>query len=370
MEAQKHAMRVAEKENMKDSESQKKFKAGKMLQWAGKAAAGAALSLAILMNSAFGDFNTAYAARSSGITKPSHEIVSIQKKTLGVAQQKIVFNPAPLESTNWFGMYSVSKSKFTGVEATFTVPKLPAQKEFAIEKIHASSLETTADKSNNAPEKRGYKNEYVKRLVSMSVWAGIGGLRGRTLIQAGTTVAIINGTEKAVAWTEIIPAAMEIINPSSFKVDPGDKIKVEIKKLGTSRLDLDVWNIKLENLTTGEKFSDHVNYKSKGGSAEAVIEKWQLPIKHLKNGETLSMTTKLPEFNKVQFSSFKVQEADPSRKIIEGELNMLNMSKNKEQTAVKINNLDSTNCRFSVESYGRNINRKFLTVLHKLQIQR
>ncbi len=32
------------------------------------------------------------------------------------------------------GMYSVSKSKFTGVEATFTVPKLPAQKEFAIEK--------------------------------------------------------------------------------------------------------------------------------------------------------------------------------------------------------------------------------------------
>ncbi|MCL5106254.1 MAG: G1 family endopeptidase [Candidatus Marsarchaeota archaeon] len=355
MEAHKQAGETGKSENNENWEK-RKSKAGGILQWTGKAAAGAVLSLAILMNSSFGAFSTAYAAGSAGITKPSQEIVQMQKNRLGISAHEVAFNPVPLKSGNWSGVYSLSKSKFIAVEATFVVPKLPAQKEFVLEKVWANPGGTTANGSNNTAGKKEHKTEYVKRLASMSVWAGIGGLAGKTLIQAGATVAVINGTEKAVAWTEILPANMEIINPSSFGVNPGDKIKVEIKKLGGG-LGLNIWGIQLENLTTGKKFSDIVNYKSNGGSAEAVIEKWRLPVKHLKNGGEVNMVTKLPKFTKVQFSSFKVQEADPSKKIIEGELNMF---KNKEQTSVKINRLDSTNCSFSVESYGRNINRKFL----------
>ena len=108
-----------------------------------------------------------------------------------------------------------------------------------------------------------------------STWIGIGGgcletsclLTDPTLIQTGTEQDVAaNGAASYSAWFEIIPAPSIQL---SLVVRPGDRIHADIREL---LLGTNVWQITLNNLTTGATSSTTVPYVSLRGTAEWIEE--------------------------------------------------------------------------------------------------
>ena len=98
-----------------------------------------------------------------------------------------------------------------------------------------------------------------------AAWVGIGGVRSRDLIQAGTSQTISSsGATQYQAWVETLPEAAE---PVPLAVHPGDTITVTI----TEKSD-DTWLLELVNETTGEKYERTEQYDSSYSSAEWIQE--------------------------------------------------------------------------------------------------
>jgi hypothetical protein len=133
-------------------------------------------------------------------------------------------------SRNWSG-YAAGGGKFTAVGATWTVPAFTPDRPFGVD----------------------------------AAWVGIGGVRSRDLIQAGTSQTISSsGATQYQAWVETLPEAAE---PVPLAVHPGDTITVTI----TEKSD-DTWLLELVNVTTGEKYERTEQYDSSYSSAEWIQE--------------------------------------------------------------------------------------------------
>lgn len=97
-----------------------------------------------------------------------------------------------------------------------------------------------------------------------SAWIGIDGFKNSSLIQVGTGHEFVNGNAQYYAWWEILPA-VETVIPHS--VNPGDRIKATITKVGYSK-----WSITMRNLTRNWTFRTLQRYTGPQTSAEWIME--------------------------------------------------------------------------------------------------
>ena len=134
-------------------------------------------------------------------------------------------------SPNWSG-YWLGGGPFTAVSGTFNVPNL-----------HATPTETT-----------------------VAEWVGIDGATNSSLIQAGAlerydpTTSLVH----VFAWWEILPAPA---TPIAMTVSPGDQIDVTITQLAGT-----LWQISLDDQTSGRRFTTNQTYTGPGASAEWIVE--------------------------------------------------------------------------------------------------
>jgi hypothetical protein len=134
-------------------------------------------------------------------------------------------------SHNWSG-YAATGGTYSSVSGTWTVPDFnAADQNFGID----------------------------------ATWVGIGGVRSRDLIQAGTQQTVNgNGSTQYEAWVEMLPRASR---PVPLRVHAGDSVTVNIAEQAA-----DQWLIEFVNNTTGQNYQQTVKYQSSHSSAEWVEE--------------------------------------------------------------------------------------------------
>jgi Peptidase A4 family len=133
-------------------------------------------------------------------------------------------------SHNWSG-YAATGGHYTAVSGTWTVPEFKPDGSFGID----------------------------------AAWVGIGGVRSRDLIQAGTEQTVSgSGSTQYEAWVETLPRASRQV---FLAVHPGDSVTVSI-----SEQSLNNWLIQFQNNTTGQAYQENVPYTSSYSSAEWVQE--------------------------------------------------------------------------------------------------
>ncbi|GEM_PF-847813 len=134
------------------------------------------------------------------------------------------------QSVNWSG-YAASGGKFTGVSGTWTVPQ---------------------------PSGAG-------AVGADAAWVGIGGLRSRDLLQAGTEETVLStGRTRYNAWIEMLP---QFSHPVPLPVHPGDSVTVSITQQPDGS-----WQVAFKNNTTGATYDRTVQYDSSFSSAEWIEE--------------------------------------------------------------------------------------------------
>jgi len=134
------------------------------------------------------------------------------------------------ESQNWSG-YAATEGSYTSVSATWTVPNI--------------GLASTAGMD--------------------AAWVGIGGVRSRDLIQAGSQRTVLgNGATQDEAWLELLPRAPETV---PLKLGPGNTIRVSIDQQGP-----ETWLIAFTNISSGQAYQVTKHYASSLTSAEWVEE--------------------------------------------------------------------------------------------------
>jgi hypothetical protein len=133
-------------------------------------------------------------------------------------------------SHNWSG-YTSTGGTYTAVSGTWSVPQFSADTAFGID----------------------------------AAWIGIGGVRGRDLIQAGTQQTVSgNGSTQYEAWIEMLPQSSR---PVPLSVHAGDSVSVSISEQAT-----DQWLIAFTNNTTGQTYQRTEQYASSHSSAEWIEE--------------------------------------------------------------------------------------------------
>jgi len=133
-------------------------------------------------------------------------------------------------SSNWSG-YAARGGEITSVSGTWRVPEIALDAPFGAD----------------------------------AAWVGIGGLRTRDLIQAGTQQIVSgSGTVTYQAWIEKLP---EVSKPLPLTVLPGHTVSVSIDLQAT-----DTWLISLTNTTTGQSLLRTETYSSSLSSAEWIQE--------------------------------------------------------------------------------------------------
>jgi hypothetical protein len=135
------------------------------------------------------------------------------------------------QSRNWSG-YAAAGGEYTAVTGSWVVPQ----------------TETTA-----------------ASFGSSAAWIGVGGVRSRDLIQAGTSTTVSGaGRVQYQAWVEMLPAPPRTV---PLAVKPGDAITISIAEQAP-----DEWLITIKNDTTGKVYSGVEQYTSTHSSAEWVQE--------------------------------------------------------------------------------------------------
>jgi peptidase A4-like protein len=133
-------------------------------------------------------------------------------------------------SHNWSG-YAATGGTYTSVTGTWSVPQFSADGPAGID----------------------------------AAWVGIGGVRSRDLIQAGTQQTVTgSGRTQYEAWIEMLPRSSR---PVPLQVHAGDSVTVSITEQST-----DQWLIHFSNNTTGQTYDTTQQYTSSHSSAEWVEE--------------------------------------------------------------------------------------------------
>lgn len=147
-----------------------------------------------------------------------------------------------------------------------------------------------------------------------SDWIGIGGgcidagctVGDNTLIQTGTEQDVSGGKASYSAWWELVPAPS--ITISGMTVHPGDHMHASVAETVP---DSDVWNITLQNVTTGQSFSTTVPYPSTHATAEWIEE---TPLTFGTSGAGLAA---LPNLSNTPFSAGTTNGANANLKAAE-----------------------------------------------------
>jgi Peptidase A4 family len=133
-------------------------------------------------------------------------------------------------SHNWSG-YAATGGNYTAVSGTWTVPEFTPDGIFGVD----------------------------------ATWVGIGGVRSRDLIQAGTGQTMSgSGHTQYEAWVEMLPRASRQV---ALSVHPGDSVTVSITEQSPNN-----WLIHFTNNTTGQTYEQTQQYTSSHTSAEWVEE--------------------------------------------------------------------------------------------------
>jgi hypothetical protein len=133
-------------------------------------------------------------------------------------------------SHNWSG-YAVSNGSYTSVSGTWTVPQFSADGPAGVD----------------------------------AAWVGIGGVRSRDLIQAGTQQTVSGGGRTEYqAWIEMLPRASRAV---PLRVHAGDSVTVSLTEQSP-----DQWLIEFVNNSTGQTYQTTQQYASSHSSAEWVEE--------------------------------------------------------------------------------------------------
>jgi hypothetical protein len=138
--------------------------------------------------------------------------------------------PGLSTSRNWSG-YAARGGTFTSVSATWTIPELALDGPFGAD----------------------------------ATWIGIGGLRSRDLIQAGTQQSSSGGGVVSYqAWIETLP---DVSHPVPLTVLPGETVAVSVDQQAG-----DSWLISFTNLSSGQTLERTLQYVSTVSSAEWIEE--------------------------------------------------------------------------------------------------
>ncbi len=97
-----------------------------------------------------------------------------------------------------------------------------------------------------------------------ATWVGIGGVKTRDLIQAGTQALVQDGTVTYSAWVETLPGFSKSV---PLKISSGDSVTTTLTEQSAGE-----WLITITNNTTGTTYSRTVSYNSSLSSAEWVEE--------------------------------------------------------------------------------------------------
>ena len=99
---------------------------------------------------------------------------------------------------------------------------------------------------------------------SVSPWVGIDGYGTADLIQAGVSAIGGDGTTSYEAWWATVPSPVE----DQFEAAAGDAINVNIWQTT-----IGIWEITLNDTTSGQGFATQVNYNGSGNTtAEWIVE--------------------------------------------------------------------------------------------------
>ena len=144
--------------------------------------------------------------------------------------QPVPFPDTQNTSHNWSG-YAATGGAYTAVSGTWTVPQFNSDSAAGID----------------------------------AAWVGIGGVRSRDLIQAGTQQSVnASGSTHYEAWIEMLPRASR---PVPLAVHAGDSVTVSLSEQAP-----DEWLIQFTNNTTGQTYQTTQEYSSSHSSAEWVEE--------------------------------------------------------------------------------------------------
>jgi hypothetical protein len=124
-----------------------------------------------------------------------------------------------------------------------------------------------------------------------AIWVGIDGFFGHTLIQTGTEQDCVGGIIQYSAWYELLPS--DAVTIDTMEVSPGDKITASISlenPLGS------IWSIRINDLSTGQSFSQNFPYSSNKLSAEWIVER----------PDVNNALSKIADFGSVTLSDCKV----------------------------------------------------------------
>lgn len=202
-------------------------------------------------------------------------------------------------SHNWSG-YAATGGSYTAVTGTWTVPQYSAEGPSGID----------------------------------AAWVGIGGVRSRDLIQAGTQQTVSgSGRTQYEAWIETLPRSSR---PVPLRVHAGDSISVNISEQST-----DQWLIHFSNNTTGQTYDTTQTYTSSHSSAEWVEE---APSAGGRGGGVLP----LDNFGTIQFSGGTAVKNGQTVDIADSGARAITMVGSNDQVLAVPSALSSDGASFSV----------------------
>ena len=209
-------------------------------------------------------------------------------------------------SHNWSG-YAATGGSYTSVTGTWTVPQFNADSQPGID----------------------------------AAWVGIGGVRSRDLIQAGTQQSVTgSGSTQYEAWIEMLPRSSR---PVPLSVHPGDSVTVSISEQAA-----DQWLIDFVNNTTGQTYQTTQQYSSSHSSAE-----WVEEAPSGGRGGVLP----LDNFGTIQFSDGSTVKDGQSVNIAQAGAQAITMVGNNNQALAVPSGLSDDGAAFSVARTDAPANR-------------
>jgi hypothetical protein len=166
-----------------------------------------------------------------------------------------------------------------------------------------------------------------------ATWVGIGGVTSHDLIQAGTQDTAAGGSQvQFQTWIEMLPQASQQV---PLAVEPGDSVTVSINEqaAGTG-----VWQISMNNNTSGHTYQTTVNYASSESSAE-----WIEEAPSGANG-----VLPLDQFNSVSFSAASATQNGQSVDLTQASAQAITMLNANAQPLAVPSGISSDGSSFSV----------------------
>jgi hypothetical protein len=181
-------------------------------------------------------------------------------------------------STNWAGYAATRSAKYTGAGASWVVP---------------------------TPSPDGVP------LTADATWIGVGGIKKKDLIQAGTQAITKKGITTYRAWYELLPDYQKSI---PLEVHGGDEVQVALSEFSPG-----LWLLVFDNVTTGAQYNLVLEYDSSRSTAEFVQE-----MPHLSSsGE--SVYAPLDRFGTVTFKDAYVSVKGSQKSLIDARVKPITM---------------------------------------------